>query len=257
MTYDIADFQHERDSSLAAKIMSSAAAQSIVGALHRNGLDRTYNYIYRACCPQLMPSNAPNIFELLSRVCRDFGLTTPPKIFVTRNYREMVSVRGLQEPFILFSSEYLRKLDDVTLLGVIAGQIAAIRCQHHRILYLTWGIGYASALIPAASLVIEPTINDWKRGRFFTYDKAFCLATGDQKLALRNVMINVVPAPIIDQMQYATAHDSFIDQAEHFVNGMALMQSGIKRAVSMLSEKDWLPERYLEIKNFFERRRAK
>ena len=63
-------------------------------------------------------------------------------------------------------------------------------------------------------------------------------------------MVNVVPTELLNQMRFGTAQDTFIEQANRFVNGMDMMQSGIKRAVSMLLEKDWLPERYLEINKF-------
>ena len=243
MPYDIADFQHNRDSSLASMITSNVAADRIINVLHQNGLDRAYNYIYRSCCPELTPSSNPSLLKSWAKVCDQFGLSTIPKLYVTRDYRSTVAARGIQEPFLVFSSEYLRKLDEETQVGVLAGQAAAIRCRHQ-------GLMYASSMIPAASLVVEPWINDWKRGRFFTYDQAFCLATNDRALALRNVLLNVVPGDLLNQMRFGTSNDTFLDQANRFVNGMGMMQSGIKRAVSMLSDKDWLPERYLEIIKF-------
>ena len=126
MIYKIDEFRHERDSSIAVKITSSAAAAGIINSLHKNGLDNAYNYIYRSSCPELTSRTAPEMFRALNQVCEMFEVTPVPKIYVTRDYVSMVSVRGSDEPFFIFSSEYLRKLDGETLLGVLAGQAAAI-----------------------------------------------------------------------------------------------------------------------------------
>ena len=252
MTYSIKEFRHERDSELANKILTNAAATKILNTLQMTGLENVYDYLYESSCPQLTEKTSPKLFQSLDSVCKTFGLNTRPKIFVTRNYREMISLRGVSEPFLIFSSEYLKKLDDETLLGILAGQVAGIRCQHHTIFYITWGIEFASAFIPGGSLVVAPFINEWKRSRFFTYDKAFALATKNRTLSLRQILINTVPKNILNRMNSGSQQDIFIAQANRFVSKMNNTQSGIKKAVSMFSEKDWLPERYMELKKFFD-----
>lgn len=250
MAYQIKDFQHERDSELASKILTHTAANKILNKLQSTGLEEVYTYLYESSCPQLTAKTSPKLFENLDYVCEQFGLESRPKLFVTRNYDERVFIRGVSSPFIIFSSEYLRKLDDETLRGILAGQVAGIRCQHHTIFYITWGLEFASAFIPGGSLVVAPFINDWKRNRWFTYDRAFALVTNNRALSLRQVLINTLPANILDKMNSGRRCDIFIAQANRFDG----TNSGIQKAVSMFSEKDWLPERYTELKNFFDAR---
>ena len=95
-------------------------------------------------------------------------------------------------------------------------------------------------------------INEWKRNRWFTYDRAFALATKNRALSLQQVLINTVPKNILAQMNSGTRHDIFIAQANSFVNEMNNTQTGIKEVVARFSEKDWLPERYMELKKFFD-----
>ena len=185
-------------------------------------------------------------------------METIPKVYVTRDYREMVSVFGINAPFLVFSSEYLRKFDKDTdsLFGILAGQIAAIRCEHHKILCIAWGIDFASGFIPFGSFATDPIINDWRRCRYFTYDRAFCLATKNRELSLKQVLINVVPKNILDEMSIGTNQDTYSKQTQYFLNIMRdnKTQALIKTAISMYSYKIWLPERYEEINKFFDER---
>lgn len=252
--YCINEFQHEKDSSIATSILNNAVTKPILDKLESTGLEKVYTYLYESSCPQLTEKNSPKLFDTLNKACEMFGLKLRPKIFITRDYREMVYLRGVDKPFIIFSSEYLKKieeLNDETLLGVLAGQVAGIRCQHHTLLYITWGLEFASSYLPGGSMIIAPFINEWKRNRFFTYDRAFALATNNRTLSLRQVFINAVPKNIIDKMNLETKNDVFIEQANHFIEEMDRM----KDVVSIFSEKNWLPERYIELKNFFDERR--
>ncbi|MBR1730165.1 MAG: hypothetical protein IJ728_11660 [Selenomonadaceae bacterium] len=255
--YQIKDFQHPRDSQLVNDILSNNLAINILQTFHQTNIEDAYSYLYQSSCPQLTEKTSPKLFELLAKACEMFELKEIPKVYVTRDYTETVSVRGMKDPFLVFSSEYLRKLDDETLFGILAGQVAAIRCNHHIILCITWGIYFAAGFIPYGTMAIDPIINDWKRCRYFTYDRAFCLATKNHSLSLRQVLINVVPQNILDRMRIGTDQDAFINQAKKFLNTMNnnKTQKLIKKAISAYSYKIWLPERYEEINKFFDERR--
>ncbi len=96
-------------------------------------------------------------------------------------------------------------------------------------------------------------INNWKRCRYFTSDRAFCLATKNRELTLRQVLINVVPQDILERIKTGSTQDAYITQAENFLNTMNnnKTQAFIKQALSAYSYKIWLPERYEEINKFF------
>lgn len=252
--YQIKDFQHPQDSQFANDILSSATATKVLQKFHETNIEDAYIYLYQSSCPQLTETTSPKLFELLDKACEMFGLKKIPKIYVTRDYRETVSVRGMNEPFIVFSSEYLRKLDEETLFGTLAGQVAAIRCNHHTILCITWGIDFAAGFIPYGSWATDPMINNWKRCRYFTYDRAFGLAAKNRELTLRQVLINVVPQDILEKIKAGSAQDAYINQAKNFLNTMKddKTKAFIKQALSAYSYKIWLPERYEEINNFFD-----
>ena len=256
MSFQIQDFQHDRDSTFAGKILNSDAAKSIMAKFHETNLESVYTYLYQSSCPRLTQKTSPKLFSLLKKACEMFSVDKIPEIYVTRDYDEMVSVRGVNAPFLVFSSEFLRKLDDNTLFGILAGQAAAIRCQHHVILYLTWGFDFASSMVPGSDWVVEPIINNWLRCRYFTYDRAFALATKNRALTLRQILINVVPQNILDEMNCGTSGDVYLKQAEKFLNTMKnnRTQATIRTAISMYSYKIWLPERYDEINKFFDGR---
>ena len=255
MAYEIKDFQHESDSSTISQIFSNSVAQSVINTLKATNMEEVYKYLYESSCPQLTEKNSPKLYLELNRACEMFGLNTLPKIFITRNYTQMVSVLGISNPFILFSSEYLKKLNGEMLFGILSGQVAAIRCEHNKIIYIIWALEFASSFIPFSTLILEPLINNWKRCRFFTYDRAFSLATKSRRLSLKQILLNVVPKNILDKMSLGTEKDVFATQANHFINDMNQTQTGIKTAIEMFSEKDWLPMRYAEVNKFFDERR--
>ncbi|MBQ6296909.1 MAG: hypothetical protein IJK81_04355 [Selenomonadaceae bacterium] len=253
--YKVDDFQHPQDSKFANDILSSKTAEKVLEKFHETNLEEAYTYLYQSSCPQLTAQTSPKLFELLAKACKMFGLEKIPSVYVTRDYREIVAVRGINEPFLVFSSEYLRKItDDETLFGILAGQVAAIRCNHHTILCITWGIDFAAGFIPYGSWATDPMINNWKRCRYFTYDRAFSLATKSRSLSLRQVLINVLLPDILNRMQNGTSQDAFINQVEDFLETMNnnKTQALIKKALSMYSYKIWLPERYSEINKFFD-----
>ena len=254
MPYDIEDFRHPEDSGIAQKIFVNAATQPILDKLKTLNIENVYSYLYAASCPQLTEKTAPELHKNLTRACEMFGLQKHPKIYVTRNYREMVFVCGVNEPFIVFSSTYLKKFDPETLFGILAGQVAAIRCEHHKLLYIMWGLEYASSIIssviPGGSLVFGALVNSWKRCRFFTYDRAFVLATHNRALSLKQILINVVPKKHLDEMKFGTEQDDFSQQVEDFVNGMGKTHQAVRTITQWISEKDWLPVRYEEVQNF-------
>lgn len=253
MPYQIAEFQHVRDKNTAATIFNNNFTAQILTSLKKTGMEKAYTYLYESSCPQLTEKTAPKLFQSLNRACEMFGLETYPRVFVTRNYREMVFVRGVNNPLIIFSSEYLKRLDDETLFGILAGQVAGIRCKHHTIFFMTWGLEFAASFVPAGSMVVAAFINEWIRCRYFTYDRAFALATKNRELSLRQVLLNVMPKEILDKMALGTNQDAFFKQAENFVN-MTDRQANIRSAVSKFSDKDWLPERFIELKKFFDAR---
>lgn len=239
---------------MASNIFNNVAAQSVLRKLRELNFEKVYTYLYAASCPLLTEKTSPAIYRNLKRACEMFGLDKVPKVFVTRNYQETVSAVGVSDPFILFSSEYLRKLDDETLFGLLAGRVAAIRCEHHRILYMAWALEFAASQLPGGALAVAPLINNWKRSRYFTYDRAFALATKSRALTLKQLLINVVPQTILDKMEPGTERDTFKAQVDFFINGMSKVQTGIRTAVETFSEKDWLPLRYDEVTKFFNER---
>ena len=257
VVYQVQDFQHPKDSQLAQNILASKTASNVMKKFNETNMEDAYTYLYQSSCPQLTEKTSPKLFNLLAKACEMFGLEKVPTVYMTRDYdyRETVSVRGMKDPFLVFSSEYLRKLDDETLFGILAGQVAGIRCNHHTILYITWGIGFAAGFIPYGSWITEPIINDWMRCRYFTYDRAFCLATKNRSLSLRQVLINVVPQDILNRMKNGSNQDAYIDQADNFIAVMnnRRSQALIRKAISMYSYKIWLPERYKEINDFFDK----
>lgn len=257
MVYDIKDFQHELDSRAASAIFSNSVTKSVLRQLQKTNLESIYEYMYASSCPQLSEKSAPKLHRQLVAAYELFGLRKIPKIFVTRKYDEMVTAIGVNDPIIVFSTEYLRKLEGETRFGILSGQIAAIRSEHHRIGYLMWALRFAASLIPipGVSLTVEPLINEWIRNRHFTYDRAFALATKSRTLSLRQILLNVVPRSELDKMACGTKRDAFEAQAKNFVSGMSNVQNGVRTAVQMFTDKDWLPLRYHEVNKFFDERR--
>lgn len=252
-------FQHEKDSKLISDLMNHELTDQIFEWMEKEHIEDIYRMIYQASCICLTEENAPDIVNMTERASALFGLTEVPEIYLYRNYEKTVQICGLNRPFILISSDFLEALlqeEPEMLFGIIAGQAAGIRAGHNRGAMLFWALTTVTQYLPVPGIVlkgIDAVLNDWNRCRFFTYDRAFLLATGNYPSALRSLLLPMLPKEILDRFALGMPEDGYRKQAERFRQDSSL-DSVLKMIHSMENDDPWIPDRYRELQVFYKNR---
>lgn len=249
------EYQCEEDRSLISEIMNHESAVKLLNWITENNIDSIYDSVYHSSYLRLNAQTAPRLMEALQTACDWFGLEKLPPVYVLRDFDDTVSIGGISEPFLLISGRYLSELekqDFRLLLGVIAAQVAGIRVGHHRGLLLTWILDTISNLLPIPKpliIALDALLNDWKRCRIYTCDRAMYLATGDYPLTLRGILSTVASGELMDRMALGTPEDSYQQQIKEFMECSALDEF-VNLLNSAISDTGWLPVRCQKIAQF-------
>lgn len=253
--YTLEQVQHERDSRLISDILSHELAEKIFRWVQKEGIEEIYKGVHEMSCVPVTGENAPEIREMAERASQMFGLERAPDLYLRRGYEESVEVCGLNRPFLLISSDFLELVleeDRQMLFGMIAGRIAGIKAGHSRGRMLFWIMETVIQYFPVPNLVIrglDALLNEWNRCRYFTYDRAFYLATGDEGLALRSLLIHLAPGETLDRFRLGEPQDQYEAQARRFEESAGL-DGAVKLLNSMSRDDPWIPERWRELKKF-------
>lgn len=257
-TIQLQDYQHEKDLSVMTQIMESKLFEEICRFVSENHIEDACLYSYYSSCIQLNRQTAPMVDQLLRKACTTFGLENVPDVLLCREYEETMQIIGFSKPALLISSVYLEQLDEAMLYGALCGQVAGIQAQHQKTLFMIWIIENLSGMLlflnPASLALVNRLLNEWRRNRFFTYDRAFYLATENKQLALQQIFVPSILKGILNRFPLGTDADPYRQQVERFMKIDPLKLAG-KEFYSIANDSSWLPIRYKELCNFMEERR--
>lgn len=251
--YSVDEFQHERDKKLTLELLNSPNVQAIMDWMREQKIEAVYQYVYQSSYLRLTQGNAHRFLGILSEVCQLFGLKDIPPVYITREYDKTIHICGITEPFLLISSKYLERLEqsgERMLFGVLASQTAGIKANHHYGLALAWCLEVCSQKLPRPlTLGVDALVNDWKRCRFYTCDRAFLLATQDYQLALKSLFINILSEQALNRFGLGTRNDAYLPQLKRFKD-QSNIDNILKAYNSVTSDTAWLPGRYEQLAKF-------
>lgn len=250
-------YQHEKDQKLISEIMGHPMTEKVFQWLRDQNIDDIYTYVYRESCVRLSRENAPDVIRALERACARLGCAEVPEIYLIHDYDRTIEICGIGRPFLLVSSFYLKTLKregERMMAGILGAQAAAIRVGHHRGLLLIWALDAVlqqMSLPKAAVAALAGLLNDWKRCRMYTCDRAFLVLTGDYPLSIRSIFLNRLPREILDGFRFGTPGDLYREQMERFTHADGL-DSLANIYNSATSDQSWLPLRYQELEKFYQ-----
>lgn len=242
-------FRHEKDSALMEKLYESAALQKVEAYIKQYQLEEIYNYLHKTSLIRLTKENAPTLVEKLERACAFLDVAEIPELYLTRDYDLEAKLQGYREPYVVLSSDYLERLDDEMLYGLLASQVAGIKANHHKTMFLLWALDFLSMVLPKIKLVADVAANQWLRCRYFTYDRAFLMATKDYGLTMRHLLVSEVPRQDLGGFGIGTARDLYKKQVATFRSSATLA----KTFQNLADDREWTPDRYEEIRKYAEK----
>lgn len=247
------NFVHPLDSALSNKILNSEIGEKCLNAIFTNNLDQVNNYLYSTSCMRL--DETSRVYQYMLEGCSMFEVSTPPNMYVTRSYFYDVKCTGMEMPIIVIPNLLLKRDDQDILRGRVMAAVGAIKAGHHKLTFISWIYDNFSSLIdvPFLPLIIRAIKNEWYRSQFFTLDRAFYLATLDKALTLKNILYGQTSFEMFDLLSFGN-NDSFLRQMEEF-NALTDTIDVLSLINSYLHEESWLPERYSQIKDFWEEKK--
>lgn len=248
------DYQHPKDKAFLGQLLDLDTVAKLFDWCRENQLDRTLLYAYRASYQEITDETFPMIHDMVLRACKLFDVAEPPLCLTSHDYATKVKFTGVFSPILLISDEYIRRADRDCLYGVIAGQIGGIALGHQRGIGLTWLFENLSGLLPIPGVALsaaEAVLNQWKRWRWFSCDRACLLATENETVALRTLLDWNVPDDILHRLRLGTPNDDYITQYKLFTD--ATLVSRLSNTLNSLqSDTPWMPERYSELRSFYQ-----
>lgn len=251
-------YQHEKDKKLISEIMNHPVTEKVFCWLRDQKIDDVYTYVYQESCIRLTRESSPKVTGCLERACRMLGCAEIPQIYLIHDYNRTIEICGIGKPFLLVSSFYLKALrgeGDAMLTGILGAQAAAICAGHHRGLLLIWSLNallQQMSLPRAAVAALESLLNDWKRCRMYTCDRAFLALTGDYPLAIRSIFLMRLPGNVLYGFRFGSPGDLYREQMEGFVHADGL-DNLVNFYNSAITDQSWLPLRYQELEQFAQR----
>lgn len=245
-------YQHKKDYQLFGQLLQKKIVEDLFGWCRTNHLDDAYQYAYQASCLNITAQSVPEIYRLVEKASCEFGLCKVPKCYLVRNYEIKVEIIGIFEPALLVSSDYINSGGMERLYGALAAQTAGIAAEHYKGLALSWIFDACAGLLPvpqAALTAVKALLNEWKRCRWYTCDRAFLLATGNYQMALESLFERNVPMDILKRFQLGTDQDAYQAQVQRFMKKDTPSKIA-NLAHSLQSDTAWIPQRYWELQRF-------
>ena len=244
---DEKDFRHPGDISWMNRIWENVVIEKIQTFLLDNGIEDVYACFDKASCIEISGEMSPAIQDMLAWSCDRFGLKEIPSLYVKRDYDLTAEIHGFDNPYIVISEHFLNKLSDEMLRGILASRVAGILAGHHKTMFLLWSAKFFSGLVPGFSVLVGVASNQWMRARFYTYDRAFLLATHNLELTLQSILANTLSEHALKRMKCGTGEDLFDSQVKDFHHTNSIP----KAYYYLYDSQDWAPERYSEIQRFY------
>jgi hypothetical protein len=246
MNTDLSDYRHPADLDLMNDIMKKDACIRIRNYIYEHDIEKIYSFYDTVSCIEINGDISTEIVAFTAKACEIFGIKTIPKVYIIRDYDLSAEIRGFETPYIVLSSVYLEKLSSEMLFGVIASMIAGIKAEHHKMLFMISVAELFASFIPWGNVILGAMTNSWKRTRYFTYDRAFYLVTGDYKLTLRSILSEELSDSDSKHLHCGEDGDIYSKQAKDFFSGGDIPKGYYK----LTEDFPWAPERYSEIVKF-------
>ena len=174
-------YQHPLDKKLLAKIRgvpgvdilvreSSAAYNEIVSRIELLG-----NGVL------VTERSFPKIKRAMGGICSTLGISEPD-VYVIGRGEPIAYTSGIKKPFIVISTELLRRVSPDEAAGIIAHECGHIACDHllwHNVVTTVMaGAGALSKIAAGAISLATPFLMQWYRASEYSADRAAVVALG-------------------------------------------------------------------------------
>lgn len=248
---NVADFQHPADKKSVDAVMAVPGLDKVLEFISQNSLERVYEFANNSSKLKVTPEMSPKIFGMLEEAVEMYGETYVPEIYLERMYAYFINLDGMTKPHLTLSTAWLEVVDDKMLWAVLSAEIAAIQAKHGTIEFIENVIKFTKGLLPfGVDTALEIAINDWKRNRIYTVDRAILLGSEDFGIAAKHILFGDAPDSVIDSIDLTKPGNTYYQQATEFLKRSGVA-GGIQKFETFLSGSQWMASRYIELYNWY------
>lgn len=248
---NIRDFQHPADKAAVDAVLKVPGVEKILAFISENSVEKLFAIINDASSLKISEEINPKIHSMIKEATEMFGSDVDPSVYLTRDYSIQLATDGIAQPYMVFSTSLLEKVDDETLWGVICSGIAAFEAKHATIKMIDKIITYTSGVLPfAVNEALHLAINSWKRNREYTCDRALLLALGDFEKAAKYMLMGEAPDDTLDKLNLAEPANDYYAQSKEFLDRKD--KSAIVQKINILASANHpYASRYIELYNWY------
>lgn len=248
---NVADFQHPADKKAVDAVMAVPGFDKVLEFISKNSLERVYGFINNSSKLKVTPEMSPKIFGMLEEAAEMYGETYIPEIYLERMYINIINLDGFTKPHITLPTAWLEAVNDKMLWAVLSAEIAAIQARHGMLEFVENAVKFTKGFLPlGVDTALEIAINDWKRNRIYTVDRAILLGSEDFGLAAKHIMFGDAPEATIDSLELAKPGNPYYQQATEFLNRSGIA-GGIQKLETFQSGSQWMASRYIELYKWY------
>lgn len=243
------DFIHPLDHSLSARIMNFPVLKQLMDIVFEKKLDSVNSYFFQSSCI-MFPEKHP-VTAALRDGEKFFNIGEKLQAYSIHSYDFDVKIIGYNHPVVLVSSRLLEENNGFLLRERVATAAAAVNAGHHKLDFLLWIYDNFSGIIrlPVLNIALTGLINEWKRSRQYTLDRAFLVYTKNFELSKKNILYGQIPYSIFKTFNFK--HDDiFQDQVNAFYKKDDILKLATT-IQSILQYEIWIPSRYKELCDFY------
>lgn len=241
------DFMYPGDASAMNAVRAIPGFSKVIEFIAANSVEKFYRILYTSSNLKITSQNAPKLYKIYSEACEIFELDKMPDIFIERKYNYQTQVFGSDNPIIVLSTSLLENLPDEMLTYYLASDIAGIKAGHGIMNFVDTLFNNFGALIPVPRELYVYPLNQWKKQKYYSYDRARLLMSEDFDLTSKLIGIGETT----DDILTATLLEDRLEQGKEFLD-LSGNKAMAKNLLTISSGMSWNSSRLIDLFNWHE-----
>lgn len=247
----IEDYQHPLDKQAVDAVLNVPGVESILKFISKNAVERIDRFINNATYLRITPEMSPKLHNMLNEARNMFDADYEVSLYLDRSYNIGAITNGIENKHIILTTSLVDSGNDDALWGIISACISNFEAKHATIDLIDEMLKRGEGILPfAVDAGLRLALNNWRRNREYTCDRAVLLALGDFNKAVKLRLMGVAPESTLDAIDFTKPDNSYREQANDYLNlgGSA----GALRTINIIgSEGHSLASRYTELYNWY------
>lgn len=249
---NVHDFQHPLDKAAVDAIVAIPGFTKLLNYISEHSVERVYGFINNSSRLKLTEEMSPLIYSMISEAGEMFQIEETPNTYLERSYEYKITLEGIKNPYIIFTTSFLEGVGKEMLWPVVASEFAGIQAKHAMIKFIDLILRNARGVLPfGIDMALEFAMNNWYRNKAYTYDRAVLLASEDFELTARYILLGEASDEVLESIGLGQSGNPYMEQTNEFLERRGI--DGIYQKFSTaFTRSQWEASRYAELYNWYQ-----